>query len=151
MVGAVLRGGAKMDTVYVLMHEGWDYNDEVFFRSEGGGGTPESFFTDEAKANAECDKRNIKDFKSLWETGEVRQYCYGIDELLPYDGRKDREKRKALDTVCEKIFGKDFDEIGEAFNDEEDLKILSHSDEDWKELMSHLKLNFWEVVTVERG
>jgi len=151
MVGAVLRGGAKMDVVYVLMHEGWEYNDEVFFRAESGGGTPHSFFTKEEEAQSECDKRNLKDFKSLWENGEIRQYCYGIDELLPYDDRKNKEQRKALDKICEKIFGLDFDEIGEEFMNDNDLKILSESDEDWKELMSYLKLNFWEVVPVERG
>lgn len=140
-----------MDIVYVLMHEGWEYNDEVFFRAESGGGTPHSFFTKEDEAKEECEKRNLKDFRSLWETGEVREYCYGMDELIPYNGREDKEKRKALDKVCEKIFGKDFNEIEDAFNDSEDLKILSESNEDWKELMSHLTLNFWEVVPVERG
>lgn len=140
-----------MDTVYVLMKEGWEYNDEVFFQAESGGGRPDSFFTDEALAEAECSKRNIRDFKSLWETGEVQQYCYGLDELIIYSNRDDKKKRKALDAICEKIFGKDFDEIADAFNDSEDLTILSESDEDWKELMSYLKLTFWEVVPVERG
>jgi hypothetical protein len=140
-----------MDVVYVLMHEGWEYNDEVFFRAESGGGTPHSFFTKEEEAQSECDKRNLKDFKSLWETGEIREYCYGIDELIHYNKREDKEKLRALDKICEKIFDKDFNEIGESFNDGEDLKILSESDEDWKELMSHLTLNFWDVVAVERG
>jgi len=29
--------------------------------------------------------------------------------------------------------------------------LLSQAPEDWVEFMSHLKLNFWEVVPVERG
>lgn len=140
-----------MDTVYVLMEEGWEYNDETFFQPESGGGRPHSFFTSEKDAQEECDKRNVKSFKELWESGEIRQYCYGIDDLIPYNYRKDKEKRKALDLICEKIFGKDFDELGESFEDEEDLVFKSEKPEDWKELMSHLKLNFWDVVPVERG
>jgi hypothetical protein len=26
-----------MNTVYVLMEEGWEYNDEIYFQPEGGG------------------------------------------------------------------------------------------------------------------
>lgn len=140
-----------MDTVYVLMQEGWEYNDEIFFQSDGGGGRPHSFFTVEKDAQEECDKRNVKSFRELWENGEIRQYCYGIDDLIPYSDRKDKQKRKALDAVCEKIFGKDWSEIGDLFNDEEDVQIRSESNEDWKELMSYLKMSFWEVVPVERG
>jgi len=140
-----------MDTVYVLMEEGWEYNDEIYFRSEGGSGSPHSFFTDKEKAQAECDKRNLDSFRKLWESGEIREYCYGFDDLIPYNSRKDRAKRKALDKICEKIFGKDFGEISEDFYNDEDVKIESRSDEDWKELMSYLKLNFWEVVPVEKG
>lgn len=140
-----------MNTIYVLMEEGWEYNDEIMFQPEGGGGSPHSFFLKEEDAQKECERRNLKSFKDLWKTGEIRNYCYGFDELIPYNFRKDKTNRKALDAICEKIFGKDFEEISEDFYNDKDVKIESNSDKDWKEFMSYLKLNFWEVVPVEKG
>ena len=62
-----------MNTVYVLMEEGWDYNDETYFRSEAGGGHPECFFLSEEEANKECQARNIASFKKLWANGDIRE------------------------------------------------------------------------------
>ena len=140
-----------MDVVYILMEEGWDYNDEVFFRAESGGGHPHSFYTNKEDADKECDARNIEKFKSLWESGEIREYCYGIDELLPYDKRKDKEFIKKLDTVCNKLFALSFNEAADYLNEEAEISIVGESDDDWKELMSYTRMNFWEVITVERG
>jgi hypothetical protein len=140
-----------MNTVYVLMEEGWDYNDEIFFQSEAGGGTPRNFYESEDAANKECQRRNLKSFKELWENGEIQQYCYGITELLPYEERKDKAKKKLLNETCEKLFGKDFDELDEAFNDQEKVEILDHSEEAWATLYNLMKLSFWNVVEVERA
>lgn len=140
-----------MDVVYVLMEVGWDYNDEVFFQSEAGGGSPHSFYTVKAEADKECDARNIEKFRSLWESGEIREYCYGADELLPYDKRKDKEWRKNLDAVCMRIFALSFDELADYINEGAEVSVIGESDADWKELMSYTRMDFWEVVTVERG
>ena len=140
-----------MDTVYVLMEEGWEYNDETYFHPESGGGTPHSFYTSLEKAQVECDKRNLASFKDLWKSGEIHDYCYGLDELVSYDLSKNKGRKKTLSALLEKIFGKDFEEMTEIFYGRGDIEIESDSDEDWKALMSHIKLTFWEVVPVERG
>lgn len=140
-----------MNTVYVLMEEGWDYNDEIYFQAEAGGGHPKCFFTSEEEANKECTSQNLKSFKELWKSGEIREYCYGISDLLPYDDRKDRSKKKLLNETCEKLFGLDWEDLGEAFNNEEGLSIQEQPEETWATLFSLLKLNFWNVVTVEKA
>ncbi len=140
-----------MDVVYVLMEEGWDYNDETYFRPEGGGGSPHSFYTVKADADKECDARNIEKFRSLWESGDIREYCYGIEDLLPYQSKKDKEFRKKLDAVCNRLFALSFAEISDYLDEEAEISIVGESDDDWKELMSYTRMNFWEVVTVERG
>lgn len=140
-----------MDVVYVLMEAGWDYNDEVFFQAESGGGSPHSFYTVKEDADKECDARNIEKFRSLWETGEIREYCYGINDLLPYDKKNDKEFKKNLDAVCQRLFALSFNEISDYLDEEAELSVVGESDDDWKELMSFTRMSFWEVVTVERG
>ena len=151
MVGAVLHGDVEMSTIYVLMEEGWEYNDETYFHPHSGGGTPHSFYTKESDAQAECDKRNLASFKKLWKSGDIHDYCYGFDELVSYDLSKNKGRKKTLSALLEKIFGKDFEEMTENFYNRAEFQIESDSDEDWKALMSHIKLNFWEVVPVQKG
>lgn len=137
-----------MDTVYVLMELGWDYNDETFFNPESGGGSPHSFFLNEEDAKRECDVLNVAKFKELWEHGEIKQYCYNFDELI-YLKDKDQD---SLDAICVKIFGKNFRELEQALDEDEDsAEFLSSSHEDWKHFISHFNMTFWEVVPVERG
>ena len=141
-----------MNTVYVLMEEGWDYNDEVYFRSDGGGGHPSCFFGSQEEADKECQTRNIKSFRELWQSGEIREYCYGIDELLPYESRKDKASKKLLNETCEKLFGLDWNEVDDQFSNEDRVTILeSATDADWTQLFDLMNLNFWNVVKVEKA
>jgi hypothetical protein len=149
--GEAPHGDVKMNTVYVLMEEGWDYNDEVYFRSDAGGGHPKGFFLNEEEANKECQARNLKSFKELWANGDIREYCYGIDELLPYNDRKDKSQKKLLEQTCQKLFGMDWDELDEAFMNQDEIpKSESGTDADWQQLFDLMTLNFWNVVTVEK-
>lgn len=150
--GVAHHGDAKMDFVYVLMEEGWEYNDEVFFRPESGSGTPRAFFLTQEEADVECNKRNVQSFKDLWSDGEIRQYCYGLDEILPYEQRKDKDKKKLLNDTCEKIFGKDWSEVDDELSDQDRIQVLeTATDEDWKQLFDLTNLNFWNVVEVEKA
>lgn len=145
--------------MYVLMEEGWDYNDEIRFTPECGGGMPRKVFEDQEKAQAECDARNIKELKSLFASGEIREYCYGFDDLIPYRSKHNEEHRAKLDTVCTKLFGVDWEQLSDITDnyrhyDREDQKLIikeSSTDADWLELLGCINLNFWEVVTVEKG
>lgn len=141
------------DIIYVLMEIGWDYNDEIFFQPEGGAGYPSSFYLNEDEAEKECQTRNLDSFKNLWATGEIKEHCHSIEDLLQYerDVEKKKLRKKALDKTCEKIFGKDFSELNDMLNDDESLESISKSDDDWKELMAFMRLTFWEVLTLERG
>lgn len=151
--GAALRGDANMNTVYVLMEEGWDYNDEIYFQSDGGGaGYPKAFYLSQEEADKECSRLNVKSFRELWESGEIREYCYGMDELLPYDDRKDKAKKKLLNETCEKLFGMDWNEVDEQFSNEDSVHIQeSATEKDWQQLFDLMNLNFWNVVKVEKA
>ena len=140
-----------MNTVYVLMEEGWDYNDETYFQSEAGGGHPKCFFTSQEEADKACLANNLTSFKELWTSGEIREYCYGVSDLLPYDDRKDKSKKKVLNATCESLFGMDWEDLGEAFNNQDEIPIQEQSDETWTTLFNLLNLNFWNVVKVEKA
>lgn len=54
-----------MSSIYVIVEEGWDYNDEYFYRSENGGGTPKKAFDDKSLAKAELRRLNIEEVKNI--------------------------------------------------------------------------------------
>jgi hypothetical protein len=142
---------------YVLMKEGWDYNDEIRFQPECGGGSPQKVFSDETKARTECDARNVEELKSLFSSGEIVEYSYGFDDLIPYRSRKDPEHREKLDIVSKRIFGVDFAKLADleeklwrGSRDETFPILKSATDSDWLEFLGCLKLNFWDVVEVEK-
>ena len=141
-----------MNTVYVLMEEGWDYNDEVYFRSDAGGGHPKVFYLSQEEADKECQTRNVASFRELWVSGEIREYCYGIDELLPYDDRKDKSLKKLLNETCEKVFGLDWNEVDDQLSNEDRVPVLESATEaDWAQLYDLMNLNFWNVVEVQKA
>ena len=142
--------------MYVLMESGWEYNDEIMFRPESRGGNPHKVFASKTKAVKECNALNISALKKLFSTGEITEYFYGWNDLLPYNERKTPEFQKRLQKACEKVFGMDFEQVSLHFDSagyrEASLKGLSTaSDKDWLEFLGCIKLNFWEVVTVEKG
>ena len=55
-----------MSNVYVLMEEGWEYNDEVYFHPDSGSGTPVKVFETHEAAITECNSRNIESFRDLF-------------------------------------------------------------------------------------
>lgn len=48
---------------YVLMKNGWEYNDEVYYRSTGG--TPQKLYSDLDEAQEAVDQLNLKELKSI--------------------------------------------------------------------------------------
>ena len=69
-------------TVYIVSKIGWEYNDETYYRPESEGGTPVLAFSTQAKAQAECDKRNahLKD-----NTGEDGYVTEALDNEVDVD------------------------------------------------------------------
>lgn len=148
MAGVVLPGDANMETFYVLMEQGWDYNDEVYFSSEGG--HPTKVFTDKEKAEAEANRLSMVDFKRLILSGEIREYAYGLDEILSAEATEE-------DTLYEEgifmtLFGKPAEEWWDSFEYRSRATIQGEpTDEQWQKLFSCFNFNFYNVVTVEKG
>ena len=149
-----------MSEMYVLMEAGWDYNDEFFYRSEGSGGHPHKVYASKEAAQTECASRNVARLKELFNSGEISEYYEGFHDLLPYNKTHDAEFYSRLDGACNKIFGVDFEQLGDIERRHEykrsqnpspqSLIKDSATDANWLELFNCTKLEFWEVVNVEK-
>lgn len=141
-----------MSNLFVLVEIGWEYNDEVYFRSESGGGMPKKVFECENAAKLECNRLNALHMKKLFESGNVRDYCYSLEDKIIYSLRKDKKVRSKLDETCQSIFGYSFSELSDKINDSDKIEVLnSATDEDWHRFMSVTYFLFWEVIPVKKG
>jgi len=83
---------------YVLLHCGWEYNDEIFYRGESAGGYPSALYKNKKKAQDDCDIKNINEFENILRREELNYYgYYGLDE------EKIESSYRRLTTVEEKI------------------------------------------------
>jgi hypothetical protein len=135
-----------MSKFYVLMEVGFDYNDETYFRYNGGGGHPSRVFSNKKKADEAATQKNIEEFKKIVANGDIRQYGYGLDEVL--DSKVTEEEVMYEEGIFMTLFGK----TAESWWDDEGgpLKV-EPTDAQWKRLVDCFNFQFWEVVTVEKG
>jgi hypothetical protein len=135
------------------MAQGWDYNDEIYFSSEGG--HPEKVFTDKAKAEEAADKANLADFKALVISGEIREYAYSLDDILSDNVTEDDLMFE--DGLFNSFFGMTAEDWWKNYYSrrwEERHKNNvrgEHSDEEWLKLMKCFNINFYDVVEVQKG
>ena len=67
-----------MTTGYVVTEVGYEYNDEIYYQSESGGGTPVRVFLDKAKAQAEVDRMNLESLIGC----EIGSYAYDFSDIV---------------------------------------------------------------------
>ena len=72
---------------YVIQHLGYEYNDENFYRSENGGGTPEKVFTDKVAANELAEELNARQFMGLeigsyTQEGDIEEETKQVNKIL---------------------------------------------------------------------
>ena len=66
-----------MKTCYVVSHVNYEYNDEVYYPPENGGGTPQLVFTDKKLAENKALLLNSLEFQGL----TPGNYGYELDEV----------------------------------------------------------------------
>lgn len=69
---ALLRRGLGKNVIYIIVSKSYDYNDEYYYDSVAGGGSPIEAYVSKEKAENEAKLRSIKEFMSLdrlWEWG----------------------------------------------------------------------------------
>lgn len=139
------------ETIYLVMSQGFDYNDEYYFQVDGG--HPESFFTDREKAEAAAEQKNLDEFKSLIKDGSIRDYSSdGLNGLISDSTTEDDLLYDSgifmtlFGTTAEKWY-----ESGGGWRGKEVKLQVEPTEGQWKKLMSCFNLDFYNVVTVQKG
>ena len=137
------------ETIYLVMEQGFDYNDEYYFRVDGG--HPDSFFTNKKKADEACAKKNLDEFKRVINEGYIREYTSdGFDGLISEDATEDELYFE--DGIFQTLFGVsayDWYKSGDSWS-KESFKV-EPTEEQWERLMKCFNLDFYNVVTVQKG
>lgn len=63
---------------YVVIEKGWEYNDEIYYRAESGGGIPMKVFKDKHKADTWAREQNIKCVRGQ----ELCSFYYDLEDIL---------------------------------------------------------------------
>lgn len=116
-------------TAYVIQSIGYEYNDEVNYVPDGGGGHAVAVYFDEVAAKKKLMELEIKE----WRKTDIGRYGYGIDEIAD----NVREFEKALEAV-----GVDSENWWDAKIPE------TATDEQIKNLIKYSSIRFYEIVQV---
>lgn len=133
---------------YVLMEIGWEYNDETYYQSSSGGGSPRKSFDSFEAATLECTKKNVEELKELFLNGELHDYAYDPDEIV--------DNPDELDAILKKLCGCTMEEWWENYykTDYSERKgpfTTEPTFQQWSEIYDCFSLQFWEIVEVEKG
>ena len=120
-----------MSTMYVLVRNGFEYNDEIMYRPEVGGGDPVKVFHDKELAELYCKRKNIESMRKE----RIGEYCYGFDEI---NSRNNGPSLQDVLTNC----GIDPDNSWDA-------DFSKVTDEQWEQIYDATSLRFFEVVAVD--
>jgi hypothetical protein len=115
--------------VYVIQSIGYEYNDEINYVPESGGGHAKVVYLDEVAAKKKLMELEIKE----WRRQDIGRYGYGIDEIAD----NVEEFQKALEAM-----GVDSSDWWEAEIPE------TATDEQIKNLIRHSSIRFHEIVEV---
>jgi len=141
---------------FVLMEVGWQYNDEVYLKTDEGGGYPRKVFFSQEEAEKEVLELNLENFQGLIRSGELVNYDYDTMNLLTEYAEEKIGEDTRIDILFEKFFNINFDQwLGQSYNARRGLHPSQPSEdlttEDWAELMKCFNLEFWEIVPTEIG
>lgn len=128
------------------MQTGYEYNDEVYFQTEGG--HPSKIFKTREKAQQAADQKNMAEFKTIIKDGSIRDYGYNLDEVLDNKNATNFELNDPKG-IFMRVFGKSADKWWKDYNYRGFL--MEPSEKDMKRLMDCFNVEFYHVVEVSEG
>lgn len=128
-----------MATGYVVTEIGYEYNDEIYYQGESGGGTPVKVYLDKEKAQSETDRLNLE----ALVTCEIGQYAYDLSEIINDMDSFEKIIRK-YDKQAE-VSVDDSYQLGEWFSSH----ASKFSNADKKKLLDLVSLEFYTLAEVE--
>ena len=70
-----------MTTYFTIVQLGYEYNDEIMYQPESGGGQPVSLFKTRESANSHVDELNKKEIFNLISSDELSTYGYDWSDI----------------------------------------------------------------------
>jgi hypothetical protein len=125
-----------MDKAYVILRTGYEYNDEIYYESEAGGGMPNLIVFSEKDAKDKVNELNIIEYKSQ----SLTNYCYDIEEVLNVEESKFKEFNDSLVEKYGKIVSKN------RWDDTDNILHPMANQEESLEYAKLIKLSFYEII-----
>ena len=123
-----------------ILFNGYEYNDEIYYQSESGGGTPVRVFLDKAKAQAEVDKMNLESLIGC----EIGSYAYDFSDIVSDEDAFMKIIKKYVKNDDE-VDLEDGYELGEWFSS----NASKFSQADQKKIAKLVNLEFFTITEVE--
>lgn len=132
-----------MTTGYIILETGFEYNDEINYASENGGGHPVQIYLNQEKALAKMKEMNIQ---TMCDTG-LNEYFYSVDEMF--------NNVPKVKKICEKYISK---LVADYELDTDDTESFSHTVSKCLEIMTmpdkeaiyaELDLEFYTLAEVD--
>jgi len=126
-----------MKSAYVVMEKGFEYNDEIYYESDGGGGHPSKILFTKEASDAEVERLNIEEIRKnqlYYYYNDIEDICDDPEELKEY-----------CDSLNEK-YGEE--EVKSRDNNEYRLHSLA-TFEEAKKYYDMINISFYESVEVE--
>ena len=115
---------------YIIQSIGYEYNDETYYKPEGGGGYPQAVLTDEVEAKKRMMELEIEE----WRGQQIGHYGYDIDEVA----ENESEFEQALAAM------------GIDIEDWWDVEIpTTATDDQIKRLIKASSIRFHEIIEIE--
>ena len=126
---------------FILMRKGFEYNDEIMYEPEGGGGTPTKIFFQKDLAEVEMVQRNIKEFKET----DLAEYTYDLEDILTVP----EEDFKKFQSLLLEKYGKpkSTSKYNSGFGEYQ--LHPSASDEESLQFAKMVTVSFFEVMTAD--
>lgn len=83
-----------MAKLWVVLRDSFEYDDEVYYPPQSGGGHPVYAATKKAVADAFCEKSNFQNFEE--EFDEIGNYCRDWSDIFTPAGLKLAKETKAI-------------------------------------------------------
>lgn len=129
-----------MADVYVVMAVGYEYNDEINYRPESGGGDPIQVFYDKNLAELYVKQKNLEEYRKRFvPSKECRYYTEGLGHYA-YDFQEIDCTGKLKEVLSD--LGLDPDDCYEM------TLPADISDDDLRKVVENCNVSFYELVAI---
>ena len=126
-----------MSKVYVISELGWEYDDNNYYRSDSGGGSPIVAYRSWEKAEQACKQKNINFFKDYLSSGEIKDYYCYREDLISDEGEK-------IQQIFAKFFGCS---VTNWYENDVELAIKP-TPKEWEELYDCFSVEWFQVTEI---